>query len=175
MAQLNKTCNQCNKSKPISEFYKRSKSPDGLQFKCKACFKVINQNFREAKPEYQFEWYKKNWDKWLAYMAEWHKENTLANDSHSAVYYIINPEQKVYVGSTQTSFNSRKSAHKAQYQSKARSLPLLHKSFDTYGWDKHKWVVMDMSGTDRQTLRSIEYNMINQFHKNGMSLNKRLK
>ncbi len=32
-----KTCNQCNKNKSESEFYKRSASPDGLQFKCKAC------------------------------------------------------------------------------------------------------------------------------------------
>ena len=54
-------------------------------------------------------------------------------------------------------------------------MPLLHQSFDMYGYDKHKWVILDMAGTDRDTLRTIEYTMINHFNKLGMSLNKRLK
>jgi hypothetical protein len=175
MAQLNKTCNQCNKSKPISEFHKRSKSPDGLQFKCKACFKVINQNFREAKPYYQVDWQRTNHTKWLSYITDWAKKNVCADDSRSALYYIVNPENKIYVGSTQTLFSARKSAHKVQYKNRNRRLPLLHQSFDMYGWDKHKWYIVDMSGVDRQTLRTIEYQMINELNKNGMSLNVRLK
>ena len=170
-----KTCNQCNSTKSTNEFYKRSASPDGLQFKCKACCKVVNQNFRETKPEYQTQWYKKNWDKWIQYCNEWVKENVKADNSRSAIYYIINPEQKVYVGSTQTLFSYRKAAHKKEYKKKSGVMPGLHKSFDMYGYDKHKWYIIDMSGVDRETLRTIEYQMINQFHKNGMSLNVRLK
>lgn len=170
-----KICNQCNKSKPLSEYHKRSASPDGLQFKCKSCFKVVNKNFREEKPEYQVEWQRTNKDKWLGYMTDWAKKNVRADNSRSAVYYIINPEQKVYVGSTQTLFGQRKSAHKTQYRDRTASLPALHHSFDMYGFDNHKWIVLDMAGTDRETLRTIEYTMINHFSKLGMSLNVRLK
>lgn len=170
-----KQCNECGKNKPLSEFYKRKASPDGLQLKCKACCKIVNKNFRETKPEYQIEWQRTNKDKWLSYINKWAKENVCANDSRSTIYYIVNPENKVYVGSTQTLFSARQSAHKVQYKDRSRRLPELHKSFDMYGFDKHKWVVMDMAGTDRETLRTIEYTMINHFHQLGMSLNIRLK
>lgn len=170
-----KTCNQCNKSKPTTEFHKRKASPDGLQLKCKSCVKENNKNFRETKPTYQVEWQRTNAKKWLSYVKNWARENVCANDSRSAIYYIINPEQKVYVGSTQTMFSARQSAHKVQYRDKSIRLPLLHDSFDMYGFDKHKWVVLDMAGTDKETLRTIEYTMINHFHQLGMSLNIRLK
>jgi len=170
-----KVCNQCNKTKDKSEFYKRSASPDGLQFKCKACCKEVNENFRETKPEYQSEWYKKNWHKWVGYCTDWARQHVVADDSRSAIYYIVNPEQKIYVGSTQTMFSYRKAAHKKEYRKNKGVMPLLHHSFDMYGYDKHKWVVLDMAGTDRETLRTIEYTMINHFNQLGMSLNKRLK
>ncbi len=170
-----KICNECNKSKPTTDFHNKTAAKDGLQPKCKECMKTINQNFRVTKPEYQKNWFKKNSKKWIQYLTNWHKENTYADDSRSKIYYIVNPEQKIYVGSSQTAFSARQSAHKAQYQNRYKGLPLLHKSFDMYGWDNHKWVVMDMSGTDRETLMYIEYTMINHFNKLGLSLNKRLK
>ena len=170
-----KTCNHCNKSKPTSEFYKRSASPDGLQFKCKACCKIVNENFRETKPTYQVDWQRTNHKKWLSYVLDWAKVNVSADDSRSAIYYIVNPEQQIYVGSTQTLFSYRKNAHKKEYKKNKGVMPLLHKSFDMYGYDKHKWVILDMAGTDRETLRTIEYTMINHFNQLGMSLNKRLK
>lgn len=170
-----KECNQCNKSKSLNEFYKRSASPDGLQFKCKECCKVVNTNFRQIKPQYQTEWYKVNTQKWAKYVAGWAKVNIKADDSRSAIYYIINPEQKVYVGSTQTAFSARKGAHKKEYKLNNGLMPNLHHSFDMYGWDTHKWVIIDMAGMDRDTLRTLEYTMINHYNKLGMSLNKRLK
>lgn len=170
-----KVCNQCNKTKDKSEYYKMSASKDGLQPKCKECCKLVNENFRQTKPTYQLDWQKKNSKRWIEYLVGWNKENTYADDSRSKIYYIINPEQKVYVGSTQTSFSLRQSAHKGQYQRRYKGLPLLHKSFDMYGYENHKWIIMDMSGTDRETLIAIEYTMIKHFNKLGMSLNKRLK
>jgi len=172
---ITKNCSNCNKSKPISEFHKRSASKDGLQTQCKSCYKEINKNFREAKPEYQVQWYKKNWSKWLGYMSEWNKENVSADDSRSQIYYIINPEQKIYVGSTQTAFSYRRAAHKQCYKDRKKLLPLLHNSFDVHGYDNHKWIILDMAGIDRETLRTIEYTMINHFNNLGLSLNKRLK
>ena len=170
-----KSCNQCNKSKPTSEFYKKTKSKDGLQPTCKACCKVVNANFRETKPTYQVDWQRTNNKKWTKYIGQWNKVNTKADDSRSAIYYIINPEQKVYVGHTQTRFYQRKSAHKKEYKLNKGAMPYLHQSFDLYGYDNHKWVVLDMSGMDKETLQMIEYKLINHFNKTGMTLNKRLK
>lgn len=33
----NKTCTQCKTQKPISEFYRRTLSPDGISYRCKKC------------------------------------------------------------------------------------------------------------------------------------------
>lgn len=174
MAQT-KNCNQCNKSKPLTDFYKMSASKDGRQPKCKSCVKIVNKNFRETNPQYQIDWQRANPVEWLAYVTKWAKLNRNADNSRSCIYYIINPEQKVYVGHTQTRFNARKSSHKKEYKLKKGLMPYLHQSFDLYGYDKHKWVVMDMSGMDKETLQIIEYKLINNFNKTGMSLNKRLK
>lgn len=170
-----KECNQCGLHKQTSEFYKRAASADGLQFKCKACCKLINTNFRDSKPEYQTNWFKTNADKWAKYMSDWSKVNVRANDSRSSIYYIINEKQEVYVGSTQTPFSARKSAHKKEFKLNKGLIPYLHNSFEKYGWDTHTWKVINMSGMDRETLRTLEYAMINHFNGLGLSLNKRLR
>lgn len=170
-----KICNHCDKSKPLTDFYKMSASKDGLQPKCKSCVKEINTNFRKTKPQYQIDWQRANHNKWLGYVSDWAKKNVRANISRSAIYYIINPENKIYVGHTQTAFTQRQSAHKIQYRDSHKLLPYLHHSFDMYGYENHKWMHMDMAGTDKETLRIIEYALINHFTKLGMSLNKRLK
>jgi hypothetical protein len=170
-----KQCNHCNKSKPLTDFYKMSASKDGLQPKCRECVKEINEAFRKNKPEYQLDWQRTNHTKWLRYATKWANKNVKADNSRSAIYYIVNPENKIYVGSTQTAFGQRKSSHMTQHRDRTACLPLLHHSFDLYGFANHKWVVLDMAGTDRETLRTIEYTMINHFNKLGLSLNVRLK
>lgn len=170
-----KQCNHCSKSKPFSDFHKKSDAKDGLQPKCRKCVKEINEAFRKNKPDYQLDWQRTNHTKWLEYLTNWAKENVKANPKRSAIYCIINPDNKIYVGHTQTAFSQRKSAHKVQWHDDKRTLPYLHKSFDTYGWENHKWEVIDMAGLDKETLKTIEYAMINQFNQLGMSLNKRLK
>jgi len=170
-----KSCNQCNQSKPTTEFYKRKASPDGLQMKCKSCFKIINKTFRDTNPQYQVDWQRANPVEWLAYVTKWAKVNRNADNSRSAIYYIINPAKEIYVGYSQTSFCARKSAHKKDYKRNKGLIPYLHESFDKYGYGNHSWVVMDMAGMDKDTLKIIEYAMANEFTKLGISLNKRLK
>jgi len=170
-----KVCNQCNISKSENDFYKMSASKDGRQPKCKSCVKIVNHNFRETKPKYQVEWQRTNNKKWTKYIGEWNKVNSKADDSRSAIYYIIAPDSRIYVGHTQTRFHQRKSAHKKNYKLNKGVMPYLHQSFDKYGYDNHSWVVMDMSGMDKETLETIEYTMANEFTKLGISLNKRLK
>jgi hypothetical protein len=170
-----KVCNQCSKSKSLSEYYKMTKSKDGHQPKCKECCKIVNKQFRETKPEYQFEWVRNNYDKWLEYANEWNKKNIRANDKWSAIYFIENPNKEYYVGQTQTPFGKRKSAHKIQYRDRTACIPALHNSFDLYGYDNHKWYVVNVEGMDRETLTMVEYSIINHFNNLGISLNKRLK
>jgi hypothetical protein len=175
MATTTKQCNHCNQTKPTSDFYKRSKSPDLLQMKCKSCFKIINENFRDTNPKYQVDWQRANPVKWLAYVTNWAKINRNADNSRSAIYFCINPNKEIYVGHSQTRFSARKSAHKKDYKLNKGVIPYLHESFSKYGYDNHSWVVMDMSGMDKETLETIEYTMATQFSKLGISLNKRLK
>ena len=170
-----KSCNQCNKTKPLTDFYKMSASKDFRQPKCKSCVKIVNQNFRDTKPTYQVEWQRANPVEWLAYVTKWAKVNRNADNSRSAIYFCINPAKEIYVGHSQTTFRARKSAHKKDYKRNKGVLPYLHESFDSHGYDNHKWVVMDMSGMDKETLQIIEYTMANEFTKLGISLNKRLK
>jgi hypothetical protein len=170
-----KSCNQCNKSKPLTDFYKMSLSKDNRQPKCKECCKIVNQNFRTIKPKYQVDWQRTNSPRWNKYIGEWNKVNCKADDSRSAIYYIIAPDNMIYVGHSQTRFYQRKSSHKKEYKLNKGALPYLHQSFDAHGYDNHSWVVMDMAGMDKDTLQIIEYAMANEFTKLGISLNKRLK
>jgi hypothetical protein len=152
-----------------------SLSKDNRQPKCKECCKIVNQNFREAKPTYQVDWQRANPVKWLAYVTNWAKINRNADNSRSAIYFCINPNKEIYVGHSQTRFSARKSAHKKDYKLNKGVIPYLHESFSKYGYDNHSWVVMDMSGMDKETLETIEYTMANEFTKLGISLNKKLK
>lgn len=42
-----KTCNRCHETKPLTEFHKLSKAPDGRQYTCKPC--AIERALRRAK------------------------------------------------------------------------------------------------------------------------------
>lgn len=45
-----KTCKRCNESKPLSDFYKEKRSPDGLYARCKSChIKQVNGEIAPIK------------------------------------------------------------------------------------------------------------------------------
>lgn len=44
-----KTCRTCNKIKPISEFCKETKQPDGYNNQCKVCYREWQKNNRDKK------------------------------------------------------------------------------------------------------------------------------
>lgn len=65
-----KVCRDCQKQKPVSEYYQRKDTRDGLYSRCKPCHsKFSNRN----KPEYR----KKNKEKLRAYNAEYWAANKL--------------------------------------------------------------------------------------------------
>lgn len=84
-----KKCQKCKEEKPAECFYRRSKSPDGLQDRCKACqhkdsaarAKKNPQKHAEAVRKWQdknpgklrdatLRWWRKNKDRWNAYVRE---------------------------------------------------------------------------------------------------------
>ena len=46
---LTKKCLRCNKSKPLSQFSKHKKSPDGLQWWCKSCLRAYGLHWQRTK------------------------------------------------------------------------------------------------------------------------------
>jgi hypothetical protein len=166
-----KQCNQCLKTKEYSQFSKRSASKDGLQGKCKQCNKIDNYNFRTEKPEHHVEWQRTNKDKFYKYVKQWYYKKAIADDSRSTIYTITAPDGKVYVGMCQTIFSRRVAAHRKSYKLNKNTLPLLHKSFDKWGWNNHIWNTVDLSGIDRGMLKIIESNMIKIHKLEGISLN----
>lgn len=48
-----KTCCKCKIEKPISEFFKRSRAPDGLQSRCKECSHDFKEYYQRNKERYK--------------------------------------------------------------------------------------------------------------------------
>ena len=46
-----KTCTKCNKSKALTEFYKRSDRPCGLKSRCKVCMNARKKKWKQNNPE----------------------------------------------------------------------------------------------------------------------------
>lgn len=94
MVTMGKVCTGCDIDKPLSEFSRQAKSPDGHRTKCKACIKVENANWyvrnRKTKLAKNLEWQRDNPDKvkvinargrkkrkdyYSAHNKEWHKKH----------------------------------------------------------------------------------------------------
>lgn len=43
---MTKKCTTCREEKPTGEFYKRTASPDGLEYKCKSCTSIYYSKYR---------------------------------------------------------------------------------------------------------------------------------
>ena len=48
MSENKKTCSKCGEAKALSEFYKRNRSKDGLEYRCIVCKKKLNKAYRES-------------------------------------------------------------------------------------------------------------------------------
>ena len=102
---ISKECSCCNKIKLVSEFYKDKTTIDGLQAKCKKCFKEYYQKnsdcikeknkkykqenidkIKEYQKEYNKKYYQENIDKIKEYKKEYNKE-------YNKEYYKNNAER----------------------------------------------------------------------------------
>lgn len=83
---MEKYCKKCDTTKPVSEFYKSSKSKDGLNTYCRQCKNQMAKGWyknnkerakkntaawNEKNPDYHVEWRKSNPD----YHKEWREKN----------------------------------------------------------------------------------------------------
>lgn len=109
-----RACTECGEIKPIGEFYKNSRMPDGHVKQCKACVnarqrthrqgsgreaylahqRVYTASNRDTKKAYDAEYRKLNRERLLAAKREWYQAN---RDHHAAlgkVWREANAEQK---------------------------------------------------------------------------------
>lgn len=168
-----KECNGCGETKETTEFSKRAASADGLQLKCKACNKSDNNKFRtEINPEHHAKWQVNNRSKVNAIHYKYRRA-----DKGGKVYYIINPEGKIYVGMTQMYLNVRMAEHRRAYRrflkgKLHRRLPLLYDSFDKWGIEGHRYgTILEFQNDDRKEMKQFEKEFIIICQNMGISLN----
>jgi len=70
-----KICKKCNKEKPISEFYKRKDTKDGLFYTCKKCCKKYSQNNKKRISEQHKEYREKNIERIKKWQKDWYNNN----------------------------------------------------------------------------------------------------
>jgi hypothetical protein len=169
-----KVCSKCSESKEPNQFYKKTKSKDGLQHQCKACFKESNEIFRLLNPLYQNQWYTNNHTKWATYISGYAKA-----DKVPTIYAIVAPDGFVYVGKTKAYPNIRKMRHTNSYRlyqkgDRKRHIPLLHSSFDKHGIDNHQFKILaQFDGASDKELSHFETTFIKAFKMTNKSLNMR--
>lgn len=172
---LSKHCNECGKTKPTSEFHRKTASKDGLQCKCKSCFKKINKNFRETKPKYQITWQRNNPERHIQIVSKFRKA-----DKSSKVYYLKAPSGLYYIGMTQTHLSVRLIEHKVKFNrwmsgKKTTQHPNLFESFKKWGIDNHEiGILFESDDMDRKGLRQIEKAFIKSFKDLGLALNHKI-
>jgi hypothetical protein len=120
---INKSCNKCNVSKPLSEFHKKKASKDGLTNRCKSCDKEYAKNWYLNNSECIKELTKKRYidnpehqkeasKKWILNNPERKKEaENKWRYSKSGIYGIFKNEICLYVGQS-TVLKQRISSHK---------------------------------------------------------------
>ena len=74
-----KVCVRCEEEKPSTEFGKRSRSPDGLNYYCKLCTRAMGcesyHRHREARLAHDAQYYQEHKEERLAYAAQYHREH----------------------------------------------------------------------------------------------------
>ena len=152
MNNYTKECRVCHEVKPASEFHRLKKADDGLQLACKVC--TLKRHAEYRKRTNCFYW----------------KHKT--NEAYY-VYAFTNPEGMIYVGKTGTTAKLRYNRHKAQYKNQKHIIDLLYKSFDTFGFDAHKFEVLSEHSTELEALQA-ETQAILRLKKQNKSLNLKL-
>ena len=138
-----KNCITCKEDKPLDQFSKCSRKPDGKQPSCKECNKITNAKFREKRPTYQVKYYNTptgNKAKLKAQKKFWSKAG-------GGIYVLINKVNKhVYVGQT-SQFNRRSVEWKMYSKNPGAFSRYLSQHFKDaivqYGQESFEWKIIE--------------------------------
>lgn len=90
-----KFCSRCANAKPLTEFYKRAASYDGLQPVCKDCDNEMRRDRyygnheRELEYRNQYQRSAHGYERHLAANRNWRRRNKTKQRAHAAVAYAI--------------------------------------------------------------------------------------
>jgi hypothetical protein len=105
-----KNCNQCHLWFEESNFHKRTKSPDGLQHRCKDCSKKNSKKFRVEHPDYYWgtdeSYFVQNRDKLVVYEKEYYGATNMGK------IYTIETPGGLYVGTTRRKIHLKQQCHR---------------------------------------------------------------
>jgi hypothetical protein len=139
-----KNCITCKEDKPLDQFSKCSRLPDGKQPSCKECNKITNAKFREKRPKYQTNYYQNN-PQGRRNMID--ATQRYYDAEGGGIYLLINKENgKVYVGQT-SQYNRRKNEWNTYPTNPVKWGRFLNKElYDDcvhYGPDAFEWKILE--------------------------------
>lgn len=92
-----KPCTKCYTWKPLSEFYRRRQSSDGLTFQCKICARArACRRYEEHRDEIRAQqcgYYQEHRQQMIAYACAYQREHREQHNSYSRRYYQRHIEQ----------------------------------------------------------------------------------
>ena len=78
-----KVCNKCGIEKPVSEFHRHKRNPDGLTYSCKSCVSIHCKGWREENKEHKSELDR-----------VWRQKNSARKKRNDKAYSAANKEKK---------------------------------------------------------------------------------
>ena len=141
-----KECTTCNISKPLSEFNKAKTSKDGLQYKCKDCYKQYSQDNKEFIGEYRKQHSQDNKESIGEYQKQYRQDNkeykrAAIKELHMSegygVYTLTHlPTQCYYVGEGQ--IHGRRNNHFSTLKNGTNECALLQEHYNKHP-NKDDW------------------------------------
>ena len=175
-----KKCGKCKVEKPLTEFSKNNKNPDGHQLACKSCNAKYYAENKEKIAKRDAKYYAENKEEIAKYSAKYRAENKEEIAKYHArrkaeqpncVYQIKNLENsKVYIGET-TRGVLRWKRHLADLRGNRHRNKLLQADFDKYGEEAFEWSILkEFEDGDKDNLLLEEARTIQQFITEGVEL-----
>lgn len=93
-----KLCNACKQEKHVTEFYRATRNPDGLDRLCATCARDQWRGYHKAKLEHhramRRAWAKRNHEKVLGHRAQYRKKNHEVLRTKRKMYDLANPDKR---------------------------------------------------------------------------------
>ena len=98
-----KKCSKCGEEKPLDEFIKNKRNPDGLEYKCKICLRAYRKRWRDANQDKVRRYHKKydeaNRDSRNLRDRERRRRSTLKNSTSSDKHtYLVSDGEFIKIG-----------------------------------------------------------------------------